>query len=155
MRKNETVFFLGMTIAYFILFVIQLLNENLLSVYVYFFISWTSVSLALLELFKTTAFYLVRNIRLINYLNNKLGNKTSDRKDVVVIKLVSIITQIEYIMILIWAILTPIKKIPNSIAVNKQINCLSVLAFALLFLNLYLSQLGENSYDNFRRKLKK
>ena len=51
MRKNETVFFLGMTIAYFILFVIQLLNENLLPLDVYFFLSWRSLSLALLELF--------------------------------------------------------------------------------------------------------
>ena len=86
----------------------------------------------------------------------KIGynRKKEIKKDIIVERFVEVISYFQYIFIFIMAIITPIKDIPNSVAVNKQISCLSLLSFAMLFLNTFLYQWGEDLYKAQKDKIK-
>ena len=140
MKYRGNIFFLGMALAYGVLFIVQAVNENLLAIQVYYFVAWASLELAVLELVKTVSLFLSKNLRLVKYIEKRIGynRKKEIKKDIIVERFVEVISYFQYIFIFIMAIITPIKDIPNSVAVNKQISCLSLLSFAMLFLNTFL-----------------
>lgn len=157
MKYRNNIFFLGMTITYCILFTVQAFSENILAIQVYVFVAWTSLSLSVFELLKTVSLILSRHLRLTRYIKRQMECRREKeiRIDKIVMKLVEVLSYFEYIFILVMAILTPLKNIPNNLAVNKQINCLSLLSFAMIFLNIFLYQCGEESYRNLYDKVKK
>ena len=145
-----------MALAYGVLFIVQAVNENLLAIQVYYFVAWASLELAVLELVKTVSLFLSKNLRLVKYIEKRIGynRKKEIKKDIIVERFVEVISYFQYIFIFIMAIITPIKDIPNSVAVNKQISCLSLLSFAMLFLNTFLYQWGEDLYKAQKDKIK-
>ncbi len=156
MKYRGNIFFLGMALAYGVLFIVQAVNENLLAIQVYYFVAWASLELAVLELVKTVSLFLSKNLRLVKYIEKRIGynRKKEIKKDKIVERFVEVISYFQYIFIFIMAIITPIKDIPNSVAVNKQISCLSLLSFAMLFLNTFLYQWGEDLYKAQKDKIK-
>jgi hypothetical protein len=156
MKYRGNIFFLGMALAYGVLFIVQAVNENLLAIQVYYFVAWASLELAVLELVKTVSLFLSKNLRLVKYIEKRIGynRKKEIKKDIIVERFVEVISYFQYIFIFIMAIITPIKDIPNSVAVNKQISCLSLLSFAMLFLNTFLYQWGEDLYKAQKDKIK-
>ena len=157
MKYRGNIFFLGMAVAYCVLFIVQAVNENLLAIQVYYFVAWASFELAVLELVKTVSLFLSKNLRLVRYIEKRMGynRKNEIKKDKIVERLVEVISYFQYIFIFVMAIITPIKDIPNSVAVNKQISCLSLLSFAMMFLNMFLYQWGEDLYNVQKDKIKK
>ena len=156
MKYRGNIFFLGMALAYGVLFIVQAVNENLLAIQVYYFVAWASLELAVLELVKTVSLFLPNNLRLVKYIEKRIGynRKKEIKKDIIVERFVEVISYFQYIFIFIMAIITPIKDIPNSVAVNKQISCLSLLSFTMLFLNTFLYQWGEDLYKAQKDKIK-
>ena len=156
MKYRGNIFFLGMALAYGVLFIVQAVNENLLAIQVYYFVAWASLELAVLELVKTVSLFLSKNLRLVKYIEKRIGynRKKEIKKDIIVERFLELISYFQYIFIFIMAIITPIKDIPNSVAVNKQISCLSLLSFAMLFLNTFLYQWGEDLYKAQKDKIK-
>ena len=156
MKYRGNIFFLGMALAYGVLFIVQAVNENLLAIQVYYFVAWASLELAVLELVKTVSLFLSKNLRLVKYIEKRIGynRKKEIKKDIIVERFVEVISYFQYIFIFIMAIITPIKDIPNSVAVNKQISCLLLLSFAMLFLNTFLYQWGEDLYKAQKDKIK-
>lgn len=156
MKYRGNIFFLGMALAYGVLFIVQAVNENLLAIQVYYFVAWASLELAVLELVKTVSLFLPKNLRLVKYIEKRIGynRKKEIKKDIIVERFVEVISYFQYIFIFIMAIITPIKDIPNSVAVNKQISCLSLLSFTMLFLNTFLYQWGEDLYKAQKDKIK-
>ena len=156
MKYRGNIFFLGMALAYGVLFIVQAVNENLLAIQVYYFVAWASLELAVLELVKTVSLFLSKNLRLVKYIEKRIGynRKKEIKKDIIVERFVEVISYFQYIFIFIMAIITPIKDIPNSVAVNKQISCLSLLSFTMLFLNTFLYQWGEDLYKAQKDKIK-
>ena len=156
MKYRGNIFFLGMALAYGVLFIVQAVNENLLAIQVYYFVAWASLELAVLELVKTVSLFLTKNLRLVKYIEKRIGynRKKEIKKDIIVERFVEVISYFQYIFIFIMAIITPIKDIPNSVAVNKQISCLSLLSFTMLFLNTFLYQWGEDLYKAQKDKIK-
>ncbi len=157
MKIRNNLLFLGIAVAYCILFIIQIISTDLLPIQVYFFVAWASLELAVLELLKTVSLFLSKHLRLKRYIENQIKNKQKReiRMDKIIIGITELLSCLQYIFVLVMAILTPLKNIPNTLAVNKQINCLSLLSFALIFLNLYFNKYGEESYREMYVKVKK
>ena len=64
----------------------------------------------------------------------------------------SIIPFIEIFDILFFAIITPLKIIPNDLLTNKVINIMSLLSVALAFLSIYMSDATSNTLDYYKEK---
>ena len=156
MKIRNNLLFLVIAVAYCILFIIQIISTDLLPIQVYFFVAWASLELAVLELLKTVSLFLSKHLRLKRYIENQIKNKQKReiRMDKIVIGITELLSCLQYIFVLVMAILTPLKNIPNTLAVNKQINCLSLLSFALIFLNLFFNKYGEESYREMYVKVK-
>lgn len=156
MKIRNNLLFLGIAVAYCILFIMQIISADLLPIQIYFFVAWASLELAVLELLKTTSLFLAKHLRLKRYVENLNKNKQKReiRMDKIVMEITEFLSCLQYIFVLVMAILTPLKNIPNNLAVNKQINCLSLLSFALIFLNLFFYKCGEDSYREIYTKVK-
>lgn len=133
MKQNNGIFFLGMTFAYFSLFILQAININLLPISIYFFVAWASFELSLLEILKTVSLKLY-------YTSKKIHSKKIYKITQKVKYLTVLFSYLEYILIFIMAVITPLKNISDNLEINKQLNCLSLLSFSLLFLNIFISQ---------------
>ena len=72
MKYRGNIFFLGMALAYGVLFIVQAVNENLLAIQVYYFVAWASLELAVLELVKTVSLFLSKNLRLVKYIEDRI-----------------------------------------------------------------------------------
>ncbi|MBD5541711.1 MAG: hypothetical protein HDR00_11085 [Lachnospiraceae bacterium] len=156
MRIRHNLLFVGIAVAYCILFIIQIISTDLLPIQVYFFVAWASLELAVLELLKTTSLFWAKHLRLKRYIENQIENKQKKeiRMDKIVMGITELLSCLQYVFILVMAILTPLKNIPNNLAVNKQIDCLSLLSFSLIFLNLFFYKCGEDSYREIYTKVK-
>ena len=86
MKYRGNIFFLGMALAYGVLFIVQAVNENLLAIQVYYFVAWASLELAVLELVKTVSLFLPKNLRLVKYIEKRIGynRKKEIKKDIIV-----------------------------------------------------------------------
>lgn len=133
MKNNNSIFFLGMTFTYFLLFILQAFSTELLPMNIYFFVAWASFELSILEVLKTC-------VSKLHQVSSKLHSKKIYKIIQKVNYLTAIFSYLEYILIFIMAIITPLKSIPNNLEVNKQLNCLSLLSFTILFFNIYISQ---------------
>ena len=101
MKYRGNIFFLGMALAYGVLFIVQAVNENLLAIQVYYFVAWASLELAVLELVKTVSLFLSKNLRLVKYIEKRIGynRKKEIKKDIIVERFVEVISYFQYIFL--------------------------------------------------------
>lgn len=85
-------------------------------------------------------------------LSKRLESKEETPRDKRLKKIESIISFVEILDILFFAIVTPLKIIPNDLLTNKVINIMSLLSVAFAFLSIYMSDNTSNSLECLREK---
>lgn len=85
-------------------------------------------------------------------LSKRLEPKKESLRDKRLKKIDSTIPFIEVFAVLFFAIITPLKIIPNDLLTNKTINVMSLLSVALAFLSIYMSDATSNTLDYYKEK---
>lgn len=181
-KSRINIFIIGIASAYLILFFVQISSPNLLPNNIYLTVAWVSLSLSITELIKNLLLsFNVNSNNFKEFLNktynifSKLEVLEEDEKSKEFINkekneftlnannktlkhnktlkmFGDLFVNLGYIMSMIILIMTPLKKIPNTIEITKDISVITLITFVIMFVSIAINDYFNNWLNEIEDK---
>ena len=160
MTNSSKFIVLGVGIAYLIIAFMFFIGKIKLPVWLYVEVAFTSLSITVLESFKVIAWKVMKIRRQIVKILAEVDKNECDRSEKRMRKTsiqIKIVSAIETILITVMVVTTPLGEYKNNAFTHKWITFISILAFAFLFLSMFINEMAfdeslDKKVENYLKK---